>query len=209
MLEQLREQYFDRGRACSWQSGHAQITPPATSAGAVCVAAAAGLAGVFVGAAGAAAGGVVARFDGFGSISCSRSVDTDPVNMASSSEGFRRGTNRLGVLFAFFERALFGSYPSGIGGRSSMGGRLFEQSQHCSMFAGRTSAGRCRPHAQCSYSFQYTFVRRDKFLMGVAKLPWWTSVWDPNVYHQLHGKWKAREKIRVCCEMGWNPSIGD
>tara|TARA_B100000575_G_C22862235_1_gene503736 strand:- start:223 stop:711 length:489 start_codon:yes stop_codon:yes gene_type:complete len=109
---------------------------------------------------------VVVRRAGFGSMVASRSVATDPVSMASSSEGRRLGTIRFGVFFDFV-LGLFSWNPSGIGGRSFMGGRLFEQSQHCSMFAGSTNAGRCRPQLQCSYSFQYTFVRRDRFLSGV------------------------------------------
>ena len=206
LLEQFREQYFERGRACSWQSGHAHLVPPVSSVGAA-FDAAAGLAGALATAAGFAAGTPTDRSDGLGSTSWSRFAATEPVSMASSSEGLRRGTNRFGALLAFFARGLFGSKPSGIGGRSAIGGRLLEHSQHCSIPAGRTNAGRCLPHAQCSYSFQYTFVRRDRFLMGVAVLPCWMTNSDQNVYHQVQGKWKACEKIRGCCGVSWNPFV--
>jgi hypothetical protein len=116
LFEQLREQYFERCRACSLQSGHAQIVVADT---AVVLLAAAAL-GAFVGAAfrvGAGDASVLV-------------VTTGLVTTRARSLGFARGLVKMGVT------------PSSAAGRFLMGGRLLGHSQHFSMDQGSGEAGK-------------------------------------------------------------------
>ena len=124
MLEQFLEQYFERGRAISSHPSQAQIWQSAAPLGATTAdfGATTGLVGAFFAALGAG-------LDGLGSISASRLAATEPVSMASNSDGWRRGATRLGTFFAL-GFGFCSSKPSGIAGLASIEGRLFEHSQH-------------------------------------------------------------------------------
>ena len=124
LLEQFLEQYLERGRAISSHPSHAQIWQSAAPLGAITadLGAVTGLDGAFLGA-------FVGGLAGFGSILASRLAATEPVSMASSSEGLRRGATRLGTFFAL-GFGFCSSKPSGIAGLASIGGRLFEHNQH-------------------------------------------------------------------------------
>jgi hypothetical protein len=134
LLEQLREQYFERGRACSLQSGHAQIA-------------------VDVEAPVLAAGAAVAVFLGVAARVCVAGVSTlvvttGLVTTRARGRGFARGLCTTGVT------------PSSGAGLSFNFGRLLGHSQHFSMDHGSGEAGRCRPQYQCSWSFQYVWFGR-------------------------------------------------
>jgi len=128
LFEQLREQYLDRGRACSLHSGHAHIVPEPPDTAAL----AAGLAG-FDAALGGAGGGLFS-----GAADPTRSATVGLGTTRARGFTFRRGCGTMGVT------------PSSGDGRSFIAGRLFGQSQHFSMDQGNGDAGKCRPQYQCS-----------------------------------------------------------
>ena len=153
LLEQFREQYLERGRAMFTHSRHAQTWPLASSSDCTEIAAFLGVA--FLAGDEAEAATFDAVFLGAaGMVSSTESSEgaRPPVNIASSSEVLRRAPVREDepFLLAFsFGVAADSSNPSGMGGRESIAGRLFGQSQHRSIVAGRINAGRCRPQDQC------------------------------------------------------------
>ena len=135
LFEQLREQYFERGRACSLQSGHAQMVLDVVTAvfGAAVVA--------------------LEAFSGAAERDCTAGVSTlvvtrGVVTTRARGRGLARGLGTMGVT------------PSSGAGRSLMFGRLLGHSQHFSMDHGSGDAGRCRPQYQCSWSFQYVWFGR-------------------------------------------------